>query len=395
MKVSKEQARQFLVNHQHLSGKLLCGKDGILQYFKKAGCIQYDPLNVVGRNTDLVLQSRIPDYTPQMLESLLYEERKLMDGWDKVMSIILVEDWQYFHLAREVRGKEVIATLQHRQSSHALEYIDEVLEAVTKNGAMQPKQIGEGMAGNTSWGHRNIYNATMDYLFHIGKLGVSKKIGVTKVFDLIENIIPTYITQTSAAFTSEHDFFKWYVYRRIASVGMLWNRNGGGWYGTLIPDKITRQKIFDELVAEGVVTIIEVEGITEKFYAKTVDVENSLGTESENQFVKFIAPLDNLIWDRDMVSKIFDFDYTWEVYVPSAKRKYGYYVLPVLYGNRLIARFEPEKNATHFCIKNWWWEQDVVVTNELTECVEDATEKFAAFLGKEQGVHENVYRTMS
>jgi len=395
MKISKKEAQQFLISHQYLDGSHpLHGKEGVMQFFNKVGCVQFDPLNVVGRNADLVLQSRINDYKPEMLESLLYEDRSLIDGWDKVMSIYPIEDWACFHLVREQRGKEVIATLRNRNSAHALNHIDFVMDALAKNGAMQPKQIGKGTAGETTWGHRNIYNATMDYLFHIGKLGVSKKLNVNKVFDLIENIIPPHIIDAPSNFQSEYDFFKWYVYRRIASIGMLWNRNGGGWYGTLIPDKKTRQRILDELIDEGLVTAIEVDGIPDKFYAKTVDFAHKSQKHTEINVMKFIAPLDNLIWDREMVSKIFEFDYTWEVYIPAAKRKYGYYVLPVLFGNRFIARFEPEKSATHLNIKNWWWEQDIPVTDALITHVMQAMERFAVFLDKRQGVHENIYKKL-
>ena len=391
MKISKKDARRFLVRHQHLDDySPLYGKEGVLEYVKKVGCIQYDPLNIVGRNADLVLQSRISDYNLEMLESLLYEERSLVDGWDKVMSIYRAEDWPYFYLVRERRGMEAVATLQYRNSTEALDYIDIVLDAIAKNGAMQPKQIGLGSAGSSSWGHKNIYSATMDYLFHIGKLGVSKKLNVNKVYDLIENLIPSHILEYPIPFEKEHDFFKWYVYRRIGSVGMLWNRNGGGWYGTLIPDKKTRQQIFNELVDEGMVIEIEVEGIADKFYARSFDISLEPSGQVENKTVKFIAPLDNLIWDRDMTKKVFGFEYTWEVYVPAAKRKYGYYVLPVLYGNRFIARFEPEKSAAHLCIKNWWWEQDIAITDELIDSIMQAMEQFAIFLEKNKGVHESV-----
>ena len=401
MKLSKEDARRFLVRHQHLDDlSSLSGKDGILEYFKKVGCIQYDPLNVVGRNADLVLQSRVCDYKEQMLHSLLYEDRSLIDAWDKVMSIYRTEDFPYFHRVREQRGKETIATLQHRDSAEAVEsseYIDTILTALSENGAMQPKQIGHGAAGSGTWGHRNIYSAAMDYLFHVGKLGVSNKPGVTKVYDLIENLVPSHILNAPAPFETEHEFFKWYVLRRIRSVGMLWNKSGGGWYGTLIPDKKTRERIFDELIHEGLVTAIEVEGIADKFYARSEDVSPKIVMASgqvDSKSVRFIAPLDNLIWDRGMVEKIFGFEYTWEVYVPAAKRKYGYYVLPVLFGNRFVARFESERSATHFRVKNWWWEKDVTVTDELVDSVMHAMERFAEFLEKEQGVHKSVRRKL-
>jgi len=249
MKISKEDARRFLVRYQYLDGfQPLFGKGGILEYIKKVGCIQYDPLNIIGRNADLVLQSRIRDYRPEMLAGLLYEDRSLVDGWDKQMSIYTTEDWPYFRLVREQRGNEAVDTLKYRNSIEALEHVDDVIAALVENGAMLPKQIGITSAGSGTWGHRNIYSATMDYLFHIGKLGVSTKLNVNKVYDLIENLLPPHILNNPAHFEKEHDFFKWYVYRRIGSIGILWNRNGGGWLGTLMPDKKTRQRILDEYV---------------------------------------------------------------------------------------------------------------------------------------------------
>lgn len=395
MKISKADACRFLTRYQHLDGSQpISGFDGILKYIDKVGCIQYDPLNIVGRNPDLVLQSRISDYRAEMLEHLLYEKRSLIDGWDKMMSIYSSDDWQYFHLVRECRGRDAISTLQHRQSSDALLHVEAVMDAITKNGAMLPKQIQLGSAGVGSWGHRNVSSATMDYLFHIGKLGVSKKINVNKVYDLIENLLPPNILNQPSPFESEYDFCKWYVYRRIGSVGMLWNRNGGGWLGTLMPNKKVRQQILDEYMENGLVQCVEVEDIPDKFYVRSKDLDFETDEPTTSDTMKFIAPLDNILWDRGMLSKLFDFEYTWEVYVPAAKRKYGYYVIPVLHGNRFVARFEPEKSASHMRIKNWWWEKGITVSDDLVESAMKAMERFSAYLQKEKGVHKSVRKTI-
>src|SRR5690349_18414440 len=91
--ISKQQARQFILTYHGLMGRQnFTGKQGILNYISKVGCIQFDPLNIVGHNHELVLQARIKDFKPNMLQELLYEERKLIDGWDKNMSIYCLKD---------------------------------------------------------------------------------------------------------------------------------------------------------------------------------------------------------------------------------------------------------------------------------------------------------------
>lgn len=80
--------------------------------------------------------------------------------------------------------------------------------------------------------------------------------------------------------------------------------------------------------------------------------------------------------------------------IEKLRRKYGYYVIPVLYKNRFIARFEPEKSNTHFSIKNWWWEKDIEVSNDLIDCAMQAAKRFSAYLKTKEGVHESVYQTI-
>ena len=123
------------------------------------------------------------------------------------------------------------------------------------------------------------------------------------------------------------------------------------------------------------------EGIKEPFYIRSED-EIYLNHIPENKEARFLAPLDNMLWDRDLIKRIFQFDYSWEVYVPESKRKYGYYVLPVLYGNRLVARFEPElqRNNEPVKIKKWWWEKDIIVTNEMESAIEKEFIEFNKYL---------------
>src|SRR4030067_2997801 len=105
--IDKAHARRFLLGHLRLlPPRQLHGKQGVLDYIRHVNCIQYDPINVVGQNPHLVLQSRVHGYQPALLNALLYEDRQLVDGFDKMMSIYPVEDWTEFASYRKliVRG---------------------------------------------------------------------------------------------------------------------------------------------------------------------------------------------------------------------------------------------------------------------------------------------------
>lgn len=384
IEITKVEARNFLIHYHGLDhANTFSGEKGILEYIKRVGCIQYDPLNVVGRNADLVLQSRIQGYSPDMLEKILYTDRSLIDGWDKMMSIYGQEDWPHFHRLRKVKGIEVTRTLSHRDSLEAVNLTGNVREFLIQKGPLQPSKINLGGGGKGSWGHRNLSSAAMDYMFNIGELGIYKKKNTQKVYDLIEKLLPQELLDYPDPFPSDRDFYKWYVKRRVGSMGLIWGRNGGGWLGHFLSDKALRTSILSELVEEGSLLTLSIEGIKETFYIRVEDyvILNAVPAAKE-KVMRFLAPLDNLLWDREMVEKLFGFKYTWEVYVPVEKRKYGYYVLPVLYGDQLVARFEPELQRRNepLLIKNWWWEEGIVVSEEMKVSTNKSLERFCNYL---------------
>src|SRR5512145_501260 len=109
--LTQSQARRFLLAYQNLwPPRSLVGKTGALDFIRRAGCIQFDPLDIAGKNPELVLQSRVQDFTPSMLDELLYTDRKLVDGWDKQMSIYPVEDWPYLRRRREDAKRQFRST---------------------------------------------------------------------------------------------------------------------------------------------------------------------------------------------------------------------------------------------------------------------------------------------
>ncbi len=382
-KLSIQEARNFLISYQGLNN--ICNykkEEGIVEYFTKVGCIQYDPLNVVGRNADLILQSRIEGYNTEMLNNLLYEKRILIDGWDKMMSIYLQTDWPYFKRLRKSKGEEMKWILARRNSIDALNHLDKVKQIIVEEGPKQGGQIDIGKCNPGKWGHKQISSSVLDYLFNIGELGIYSKNNVQRTYDLVENLFSKEIVEREDPFESDDEFYEWYVKRRIGSVGMLWAINGGGWLGHFLSDSTIRIPVIERLLECDEIKEFYVESIKKPFYIRTEDLDyfNQISTTLE---VRFLAPLDNLLWDRKMIEKIFDFKYSWEVYTPVSKRKFGYYVLPVLYGSKFVGRFEPEqyRGEEELRIKNWWWEENVSITDELIFKLEIEFDRFCKYLG--------------
>lgn len=379
--VSKEEARKFLIRYHNLddSGKFE-GIDGVFDYFNRVGSIQYDPLNVVGRNADLVLQAKVKGYQPKLLETLLYKEHKLVDGWDKEMCIYQTKDYNNFQRVREATSRATKNVLANRNQLEALEYLEVVKEHIKTNGITSTKDLSIGESNPGRWGHKKLSSAALDYLYSSGDLCVTDKKGVQKYFDFTENVLPKELLNQDEM-KSEEEFLQWYIKRRICSVGFLWDKRGGAWQGHYISDRKTRAEVITKLVSNGELITFHIEGIDEPFYMVAEDVRFFTQPTGKKQ-VKFLAPLDNMLWDRDLVSTLFGFDYSWEVYTPVVKRKYGYYVLPVLYGDKLVARFEPERVSYSeiFTIKNWWWEDKVTITEELIEEVHNAIRRFTNYL---------------
>jgi uncharacterized protein YcaQ len=380
---TKDGLCSFLIRYHSLDCfDKLAGESGIITLFRRIGSVQYDPLNVVGRNPHLVLQSRIKNFTMDILDKLLYQDRVLVDAWDKEMSIYRTEDWPYFKRIRKCMEESRKHTLAWRGQSEVLSYTSQVLKKLKDSGPLGATDIDLGKCRPGRWGHRKIAGAAFDYLFSKGELGVYKKRNTQKTYDLIQNLLPERIIKSPDPFDSNDDFYEWYFLRRIKSIGVHWLRNGGGWNGYYLSDSRLRKQVFDSLEKKGLIERIEIPEINETFYICQQDMDLFYIKPEYDNYARVLAPLDNLLWDRMLIQKVFDFQYSWEVYLPEEKRKYGYYVLPILYRNKIIARMEPvqQKTGNPLRIKNWWWEPNIKITKKLRNAIENGLKKFAGYL---------------
>lgn len=380
MIISSKQARRFILRHQGLlPPRQLAGKEGVMEYIRRVGCIQYDPLNMVGINPDLVLQSRIRGYKPSLLYELLYEDRLLVDGWDKQAAFYPVEDWPCFG---RYRTRKIIR--RGRERTDLYKVLPLVIEEIERRGPLSSTDFAEKERVDWYWGPSKPSRACLESLCTWGDLIVHKRVGNRRIYDLASRHIPLEFLAAADPFKSEEDYWQWHLLRRIGSVGALWNRASDAWLGVNGFKTPQRQAAFQSLIAAGKIAPVEVEDKDIVLYiGSELLPQLEEGSREGADAVSFIAPLDNLIWDRKLIAKLFDFEYTWEVYKPSKARKYGYYVLPVLYGDRFIARFEPRlnKKTNVLEVRNWWWEPGVKASSDIISAVKGAAADFMSYLG--------------
>ncbi|MFC2054316.1 winged helix-turn-helix domain-containing protein [Chloroflexota bacterium] len=374
--ISKKHAKRYLLAHQQLwPPRQLKGKAGVLDFATHVGCIQFDPINVVGRNPDLVLQSRLKDYRPALLEELLYKDRELLDGFDKVQSIYATSDWACF-----TRRRNSAIERYSDPSNPPVAIAPEVIEEIRVKGPLSSIDIKNADTIDWSWGQNTrLARASLEVLYAIGDVGVHHKVNTRRVFDLTERLIPPAILHARDPNQTDEDYQDWHVMRRVAGLGLANPSAAQYWEGILSVNGETRRSVLGRLVENGKLASIAIEDLPKRtFFIRICDLPTLKNVQSKRApkaRAAILAALDNLMWDRSLMQWVFDFDYIWEVYKPADKRRYGYYVLPVLYGERFVARFEPvyDKKTRQLTIVNWWWEAEIRLDErmevELTGCL--------------------------
>jgi uncharacterized protein YcaQ len=385
--LTKTQAQMFVLAKQGLLGSYrFSGKEGAYAYVRQAGCIQYDPVDVCGKNAELTLQSRVKGFQKSMLADLLYKDRLLVDYADKELSIWPAEDWPYFLSYRE-RSRELgdgfpgLAELKQ-----------EALAYIRTNGPVSSDTLPIGgkifwpssMHWSGNW-HKESKAArsVLEQLYTDGTLVIHHKNGSRKFYDLAERHLEPALLTADCPCADDEDLQCWRVLRRIGAVGLLWDRSSPALLGIGVKAE-QRKSVFSALESRGAILPARVEGIKPVFYYRTEDepLMQAVFDETLDQKARmeFLAPLDPLLWDKALVAALWNFHYSWEIYTPADKRNYGYYTLPVLFGSKFIGRIEAvaDRNKDVLRVKNIWLEPGVRQTNKLRLSLERTLRRFFA-----------------
>jgi uncharacterized protein YcaQ len=394
--ISCQQARRFLLLHQQLlPPRSLMGKAGIQRFIRKVACIQFDPVNVVGRNPDLVLHARVKNYSPRLLDELLYKDRTLIDGWDKVSCIHLPADWPYFSRFRQ----RMLEKWWHDGNNES-RLAKELLETIRDQGPYDSSRSLNKETVIWNWGRpARRERAALEILLAINVVGIASRNGNRRSFDLIERLLPEAIRTSPDPNRTLEEYHDWHVLRRIGSLGLAQIGATEFWLGIQYMKSPERKSAIERLLKAGSVKEVEIKELPGKpFFIRSSDLptlHKAAVKAEETPQASFLPPLDNLLWDRKLLYWIFGFDYKWEQYTPAEKRNYSHYALPVLYGERFIARadLQLDRRSRTLTINHWWWEEEVKPGSAMRRSLKKALGQFCSYLDADPEVSLEILTT--
>jgi uncharacterized protein YcaQ len=347
-KVSLEQARRLAIARQRLAGPrpATSSPDSILEVVRDLNCLQLDPISVLARSPLLVLWSRLGPFDRSDLDQLLWKDRSLFEYWAHAASIVLTEDYQIHHLLmrryprqRYSHGRRTAEWLRDNETLRR-----HVMQRLRRDGPVRISEIedlSERPWKSGGWTTGRNVERMIDTLWTQGKVMVARREGLTKWWDLADRCLPDW---TPRRRLSEPQIVAKAAQRSLRALGIARQRDIerhftiGRYHG--LPAALSK------FLAKGMVEEVRVvddgtEGPgTWYVHAEDLPLLEAIQAGRWEPRTTLLSPFDNLIIDRARTELLFGFSYRMEIYVPKANRRYGYYVLPILAGDRFVGRLD-------------------------------------------------------
>lgn len=352
------------------------GRDGIVAAVEHLGVVQLDSVNVVCRAHYLPLFARLGTYDRELLDDAAWTTpRSLFEYWGHEASFLPVSHQPLFRwrMARARAGEGIWSGVA-RFGRERRSYVDEVLSRVARDGPLRANDLESGPRTRGSWWVRSDAKRALEWLFWAGFVTTSSRKHFARIYDLPERVLPRAILD--APTPSEADAQRELLRMAARALGVATEDELADYFR--ISRRSARPRVL-ELVEEGTLERVDVEGAPAFLSPEAEKLRFSPRTAA------LLAPFDPLIWHRPRAHRLFDFHYRIGIYTPAHARTHGYYVLPFLLGDRLVARVDlkAERDAGVLAVKSAHLEPGadaVVVASALS--IELA--RMAAWLGLER-----------
>jgi uncharacterized protein len=385
VEVTAEAARRFLVARQLLAParSLEGGPEAVLEFLRRFGSLQYDPIAVAGRSHDLVLHARVAGYEPAWTDAL-YERREVFEAVNKGLSFVPTSDYPFFRGTASRRARAELAENE--------EVAERVLERIRADGPLSALDFDREHGQLTDWFGMpmNTVKAVLEAYTVIGVLGLARREGSRRYYDVIERLLPGEVIDHDVPLDEQ---LRHKMLSRYRAHGLLGASSGGDVFGGLGPAKPDarypeypgRTAVREGLIEDGELVPVGVEGQRGKRFVVRDETELLAAPPELPPSVGFLSPFDPLVWDRALLGSLFEFDYVWDLFHPPEKRRFGWYVLPMLYRDRFVGRIEPriERDEDRVRVLGLWWEEGFAFrrVEGFVDAMRDALGAYLRFAG--------------
>jgi uncharacterized protein YcaQ len=376
VKAAREDARRFLVARHFLAParSVPGGPDGVLEVLRRLGSIQFDPIAVAGRNHDLVLHARVAGYEPAWCDEL-YARRAIFEATNKAMSFVPTSEFPWF---RHVMGRKGPRFHNAALADNA-EVAERVLERIRAEGPLSLQDFERQPGATKNWFGmpENAVRSVLEGWTVAGEIGLARREGNVRYYDVLERLLPADVLAVDIP-EREQQLHK--MVSRHRAHGLLGAGGAGGTFARIANGDV-RRELHKELVAKGALVPVDVEGVRGKRFVVADELELLEAPPEAPPTVALLAPFDSFLWDTKLLEMLFDFRFVWEGFFKPEKRRFGYYVLPILFGDRLVGRIEPRIENGDVRVLGLWWEDgfDPKRAKGFAGAMDDALEAYRTF----------------
>ncbi len=351
----------------------------LLALIERLGFVQVDSVNTVERAHHMILFARRQSYRPKHIRSLLERDRSLFEHWTHDASIIPSRFFPYWHLRFDRHAERLRERWQKWRGGDFLEKCDEVMERVSANGAVTTSDVGETETRSSGgWWEWHPSKTAVEYLWRTGALSVCHRQGFFKAYDLTERVIP----ETHRAWRpTDSQTIDWACNAAIDRLGFATSGEIAAFWESVTPQEA--KSWCGDALRRGELMEIEVDcsngARPRRCFARPDVFESAANAPAPPARIRILSPFDPMLRDRQRAERLFNFHYRIEVFVPAPKRRYGYYVFPVLEGDRLIGRIDMKRDDGVLRVTALWPEVGVKLGRERRARLDAALHRTARF----------------
>lgn len=384
MRLTAQEARLLHLSAQGLLARPRgnATKASVLAAIERMRLLQIDTIHVVARSPYLVLFSRLGAYEPRWLDELL-EEGAIFECWAHEACFAPRADYPAHRRFIEARGHHWSMRHAHRMSAEHRRGMDALLEEVRRAGPVRAADFEAKVKRKAGWWGWKDEKRWLEAWFALGELMIARRDRFQRVYDLRERVLSrVWPGWNDGALPSEHEMRRTFLLHAVRALGVAQARWLADYHRT---GKKHKDAELEALVEEGALVRAEVKGWDAPAYLDpdTDALRRSMGRRLRATHTTLLSPFDPVIWDRARASVMFGFDYRIECYTPAPKRRYGYYVLPILDRGRLVGRLDAKAHRAEgrFEVKALFLEEGVAPSDALARRIARAIRDCAEWHG--------------